>query len=472
MKSRSLPFILLGIVLLTLSLCSRKQKDPVLFQFGSDRVYVSDFYKYNSEFYFNNYPNEEKLKVVNRYFVKELMLYDALKKDYASQQDIVAKINEQSKNALIRVFLDRSIRDTIITEDMMMQTYNNSEDIFKATHPFEEEKKQIIDKLINLNRGRLQQAYYKFIEDTKFNFDVVLQAPAIQSLAQQFAEERDGFQPDSTQNKTTPLDILKRVGGDEVLVTYKLGKIKTSDLLAELETYPDRVPPNLDQMEMVSSILDAIVFQNILLNLAHKMKIERDPDYLLDMDEFRKETILTAYINTEIDAKIKPTDGDMLAFYEHNKDSLYLTTAKAEVQEIYLKDRELAEKILRRALQGENFGKLADQHTTRFTEKAKKGYLGFITTKQYGGIGRVAPNLAPNTVYGELIPSGKGFSIIKVFNVQPSVPKSYDQVESRVRTDCYNEIKKSLRMELLQSLKQKYNAKIFLENVGVTVAER
>ena len=464
MKTRI--FLLLTIVFFfSLQNCSLFQRKDALLTLNGDFVSTDEFFTYESEYYFSLLEDADKIDKVNSFVDKEILLYDARQKGYADRPDILESVNEFSKTSKIRILLDRTILDTVITEDMMRTTYNNSSEAWKSTHPFEEEKRRIRDKLANMHRSRLQNAYYQFIEETIFNFGVYYHLDTIDSISTAYAELRQQWNAEERQYSA--LDVLDSIPYDAALVTYTSGSLEKSDLVAELRKFPKRVPPSLQRPDVLKSLVEAILIQQLFLKLADEKAIADDSEYIRVTHRFQKERILSEYTKEQIYQQISYDDESLFSFYEDRKDSLYSTKPKAEVQEIFVKDRPLAERILERVQNGDDFTSLADEFTTRYQDKAKPGYLGYITENQYAGIGKAAIRCEPNSVYPEVIPSGKGFSVIRVLDYQQPVPKSYEKVKGTVRSDYTNFNKKTRRQELIRDLKEKYNARIHWENLEI-----
>ena len=123
--------------------------------------------------------------------------------------------------------------------------------------------------------------------------------------------------------------------------------------------------------------------------------------------------------------------------------------------------------VLKSVLSGWNFDYFASTYNERKKTKDKNGKLGFITSKQYGNIGKIALTMDAGTVYNELIPSKNGSSIIKVLNKQPARIKPYNSVKSKVRSDYRRITRLRLDSDLYNKLKSKYNLNIYWDSLNM-----
>ncbi len=327
----------------------------------------------------------------------------------------------------------------------------------KDVPPYKEIKDDLKRSSIRSHRQELQSTYIRLLEKTKKDYNVTLHEDAINSLIISFNKNK----------KISPINVLKSLPSNEVLISYKNTPFDKNMLLEHLEKSPNNIPPNFSTKSTLSDFLVNTVLGDIFYQKAIKMGLNKDKEVINVLDNYKNQVILNEYKHSEISDKIVFNEEVIRSFYEENKINLYMSPRTAEVHEIYLKDKDLAKNILSRTLKGEDFESLSSKYTTRFTKKPNKGYLGFITDKQYGDIGKIAQTLEPGTVYHDLIPSGKGFSIIKVLDKHSSAPKPFESVKPKVRSDYSRSEHSRIESELFKNLQNKYNLKIYWKTVSV-----
>ncbi|RKY52970.1 MAG: hypothetical protein DRP89_06860, partial [Candidatus Neomarinimicrobiota bacterium] len=566
---KSFILFLAAFFLLIFSQCGNKPEPDTLLKIESKYISVDKFYKSIPPKRFVNLTNAQKRDKVQSFAKKELMKYDAFKKGYYRRKDVVEKINNYKPEALRRLYLDRTILDSIITEKVLIDLYKNlgvevrashilipldnksgsleslkekaykksmevyklavsgtpfeelakeysadkktsetgdlgyfswgrmdpefqetafsmkvgqiSEPVFtrfgyhiikvtdrrnKDIPPYKEIKENLKRRSIYSHRHELQNTYMRLVEKTKKNYNVTLHEDAINRLIISFNKNKNKL-AGKKNRKISPIMVLKSLPSNEVLISYKNTSFDKKMLLEYLEKSPNNIPPNFDTASALSNFLVNTVLGDIFYQKALKMGFDKDKEFINILDSYKNQVALNKYKHFEISDKIVFNEEVIKNFYEENKSDLYMSPRATEVHEIYLKDKDLAKKILSRALKGEDFESLSSKYTTRFTKKPNKGYLGFITDKQYGDIGKIAQTLEPGTVYHDLIPSGKGFSIIKVLDKRPSAPKSFESVKSKVRSDYSRSERSRIESELFKNLQSKYNLKIYWKTVSV-----
>jgi len=336
----------------------------------------------------------------------------------------------------------------------------------KDIPPYKEIRENLKRRLIRSHSQELQNSYMSLVEKTKKDYNVTLHEDAINRLIISSNKNKKKLAGEKNK-KISPIIVLKSLPSNEVLISYKKTSFDKKMLLEHLEKSPNNIPPNFSTASALSNFLINTVLVDIFYQKALKMGLDKDREFISAFDNYKNQVVLNKYKHSEISDKVVFNEEVIKNFYEENKNNLYMSPRTTEVHEIYLKYEDLAKNILSHALKGENFDSLSSKYTTRFTKKPNKGYLGFITDKQYGNIGKIAQTLEPGTVYHELIPSGKGFSIIKVLDKHPSGPKPFESVKSKVRSDYSRTERSRIESELFKNLQNKYNLKIYWKTVSV-----
>ena len=215
----------------------------------------------------------------------------------------------------------------------------------------------------------------------------------------------------------------------------------------------------------LTTFLEEDVVNDLIYQKALRMKLDTTKEFSSRYEKFFRTILIKEYRTNEIVNSVSPDDSSLFLFYQKHKDSLYMEPPKAEVRVIIVSSEPLAKEILKKALAGENFEKLAEKYTEIF--KSQKGYLGYISDKQYLNLGKIAMQTPPGKVYSKLIPYGKSFAILKVYQKKEASPYPFQEVKSKVKADYLEQTRKKLEENIFNSLSEKFKLKIHWEKLNV-----
>lgn len=234
------------------------------------------------------------------------------------------------------------------------------------------------------------------------------------------------------------------------LATYDGGFISLSDVF-EFAALQNKLAPIRRK-----AIMKEMVKNELQLRLTIEMGLKKgylNKQPYKDLFAKRVERILTTAIhNREVNRKVDLSDETLKQYYINNT-NLFISPAKAEVQEILVTDENLAKKVAKWALAGKNFDKLAEKYNTRSTTKAKKGVLGKINAKSYGALGKNALEMKVGEIRGP-IKSGGNYSIIKVLSREEERVKTFEEAKTVVLNRYRKETLDRLDKEWMASLRK------------------
>jgi len=176
--------------------------------------------------------------------------------------------------------------------------------------------------------------------------------------------------------------------------------------------------------------------------------------------------ILDKYNQEQIKDKGKPTDAQLMAYYEAQKDDFYKKSPTATLLYIETKTKENADAAYQELVSGKDFVEVMNVYTTNENLK-KKG--GVITNIRKGGyipnIGRSEEldSLIFVAEVDDIIPPiefNDAFHIVKVAELDLSTIRPYDEVEKDVSSRYTSEKEQELRAQILDKLFVKYTISI------------
>ena len=249
----------------------------------------------------------------------------------------------------------------------------------------------------------------------------------------------------------------------KVLVQYKDGKISVQDFQEKLSSFPSygRVPIN--DKKRTKELIKQWLITTLLVKKALSKGLDKDPVVVNAVKKAQGKEMVNLLVNRDIVGEVAVTDADLKQYYEENKNK-YVEQEKVNVQEILVKDKNLANKIVKLAKAGKDFGKLAKKYTERPGFKKKKGVLGYFRRGRWGIIGEKAFELKVGEIAGPIVMpwgSSQRYSIIKLLGKKPPKQKPFNAVEKQVRHDFINDVRKKREADWLSKKRKELGVKIY-----------
>ena len=249
--------------------------------------------------------------------------------------------------------------------------------------------------------------------------------------------------------------ILEKVGTD--VITEK-------DLQKELNGMPEQYRTYYKTEEGKKKLLERLVEQKLLKQVAIKQGIEKDAEFLKDM-ESTKERVLASYaIKRNVLDKAIVTDEEIKAFYEKNKEN-YKKTEEATASHILIKaetkDAKVkAEKVLKETLlEGANFAELAKKYSEGPSAK-NGGELGTFgkgkMVKEFEEV--IFGKAEAGKVYPELVKTQFGYHIIKVSKKTVAELKGLEEVKEEIKLQLEKTAQKNKYEEFMKKLNDDFKA--------------
>jgi peptidyl-prolyl cis-trans isomerase C len=176
--------------------------------------------------------------------------------------------------------------------------------------------------------------------------------------------------------------------------------------------------------------------------------------------QIREQAVVKAVIDREIKTTKTISDAEVMKFYTDNpamfqepemvraahvlistRDSV---SGKAFTPELKLEKKLLAEKLVRRARAGEDFGKLVREFSEDARSKTRGGEYTFARAKDDPNRAMVAEfeaaafSMAVNQI-SDVVETGYGYHIIKLLEKIPAKKIEYSKVESRIKDSLMRE---------------------------------
>jgi peptidyl-prolyl cis-trans isomerase SurA len=261
-----------------------------------------------------------------------------------------------------------------------------------------------------------------------------------------------------------------KIGGDHP----KMEEIKNIELI----TYTGnsvKAQSFLNQLNGSNDYLNKLITYDLLQNAANKL----GADYLLDeeamnlektnaefaslMEDYRNGIFIFKLQDDEVWSKISLDSTKLYTYYSSTKNN-YTFPDRINFSEIFSRKDSLINHYYSLLKKGDNFDSIASKYTERPGYAEKAGNYGLVELKS-SPLSEEANKLKNPGDYSDPFATSGGFSIVKLYEKEPSRPKSFEEAKAEVSGAFQESESKRLEQEYIDKLKNKYKAVIHYENL-------
>jgi peptidyl-prolyl cis-trans isomerase C len=316
---------------------------------------------------------------------------------------------------------------------------------------FESEKNALKQQASREKSAELGQKANQFLEEQKKAAGFEVLTENVHSFFMIF---------DGSGMKTAPMDeMLKKINYQAPLFKLKGEELGTEWMVKEISVIDEGQKPRFKSENQLLGIIDQLVTQHLIISYGYENNFDEDKDFAKRLKDLEERFAYDAFVASEINANLTPSDEELLAFYEANKAEKYMEKKKVVVREVFVKDSLFAVSLKKRLDAGELMEKLARRYTERKATKEDGGLLPAFQEGRYGLMGKTAFEMAPGETAGP-IKLGNGYSIIQLEENVPEGPKPFNKVKGRVRTEILSELRDSRNEQLYNDLQKEFPVKV------------
>jgi peptidyl-prolyl cis-trans isomerase C len=203
------------------------------------------------------------------------------------------------------------------------------------------------------------------------------------------------------------------------------------DLVYSLMKIPEPRRAEFQQSGEGRHVMEEYAAATVLYQMAVEQQIHQEPDIALEL-AFTARQLLGSRMRAKL-AQKAVTDEAIAKWYEQNK--AQFSKPEARARQILVADQVLANDLLARIQNGEDFGQLAAAHSVDPTSKDKGGELGWVRLSD-STLGPTLTSAEPKKVVGP-IESRFGFHLVEVHERRDTTP--LEDVRDAAATELANE---------------------------------
>ncbi len=247
--------------------------------------------------------------------------------------------------------------------------------------------------------------------------------------------------------------------------------ITLSDLERELRALPEFAQKLFEGPEGKEKFLDEMIKKELLYQEALKKGLQKDPEYLQKLEEFKKLTLIGRLLEKEIELKAKVTEEDVKDYYDKHKDELS-AVSQIRASHILVKTEAEARNILERLKTGEDFAAIARKSSMDPGSAQNGGDLGYFSPGQMvPEFEAAAEKLKTGEVSTVPVRTKFGYHIIKVTDKKKGKPVEFEKIKSMLFQRISADRQKEFFDSYIEDLKKTYTVQINQEAVSKLSAE-
>lgn len=213
--------------------------------------------------------------------------------------------------------------------------------------------------------------------------------------------------------------------------------------------------------------LESWLAQEILYRQALEEQLTEKSQVKKLLDELARGVLSRQLMNEQLASKINVTETDLQTYYTAHRDK-YVEPAKATISHILVDDESQARELIKRAKDGEDFGKLASEYSRDDDTKDNEGKIDIDVTEgsyvpvigDVNGLNEKVFAAEAQTVLDEPFKTQKGWEIVKVDTRQAERQQSFDEVRQQVMMELTNQKSRDVQQDYIKQMMDKYNVVI------------
>ncbi len=223
-----------------------------------------------------------------------------------------------------------------------------------------------------------------------------------------------------------------------------------------LQQYKD---PQAKQQFLQNYLAEEILYRQALQeNLAEKPEVKR---LLADVTH---SVLSQQLMNEQLAYKINIAETDLQTYYTANKDK-YIEPASARISHILVEDEQVANDLIKRIKDGEDFAELAKEFSKDQDTKNKAGKIEIDVTEgsNVSVIGEADElnekifQIDAPAILDEPYKTEKGWEIIKVEEKQEQRQKTFDEVGQQVASELLKQKRQDIQRDFIDQMMDKYD---------------
>jgi parvulin-like peptidyl-prolyl isomerase len=300
---------------------------------------------------------------------------------------------------------------------------------------FEEQRESLADSYLRMNSEEVSRLGLEYVTALKEELGFFMDSMACADLLTAIQAK---IRPEHKLRDILAEDLRADWAG-KALARWDGGSVTVVELAASTERNFMQASEITTRERVVDMVNFSALFP-MIESRAREKGLDKDPEINRAADDQVEGGVLMDYERDRIKGKANISEEAIADWYNSHPDD-YMHPKTVRVQEIYVKDKALADELAAKAKAGEDFGALAKKHTERPGKQGTDGTLEPFQSGRYGKMGEAAFAMNVGDV-SEPLPIGRNWSVIKLVEQIPPKPKTLDESRTSIRMKLEREARK------------------------------
>ncbi len=299
------------------------------------------------------------------------------------------------------------------------------------SRPFEQNRDKIRNQFYTFRRNEINEGYFQYLDELRAKHNLKYDAKNLELFITKLNIRPDSLSDVPQNLKELPIANFNETEKKKIVASYRDGWITINDVIAELNKFP---APRRPQFKDASEVQDFINRYRDMapLRLLEKecedRNIANDAEFKKIMSNMRDNLILENVRRLQVNDKVTLTADDVRKYFEQHREE-YKNPEMRDVQQIYVKDKKIAETIMNRARRGADFTRLFRQYNQNESLKKDEGKTQM--SRGRAGLGNIVFNLKINDI-SDPIRLGDGFYVVKLLAINEPTLKAFEEAERMI----------------------------------------
>ena len=212
--------------------------------------------------------------------------------------------------------------------------------------------------------------------------------------------------------------------------------------------------------EDLKNLVEEFVRVEVLYREALNKGLDKKPEFLEELEDFKKRQLIRILIESELDGKVVVSDKEIEEYYRDNYE-LFVAGPEVKLSHILVGTEKEAMDIIKRLKGGEKFEELARIYSLDTQSAFRGGNIGYFTKEQLEpAFKSVALSLKTGEFSHEPVKTESGYHVLKVIDRKPSMLLKLSDVRGQIMEELLMQKQKEVLEKYLKDIKKKYKVKV------------
>lgn len=213
----------------------------------------------------------------------------------------------------------------------------------------------------------------------------------------------------------------------------------------------------------IQDILEQLIRETLLVQQAQKLGLENDPVILEQLEQIKRQLLVTELIKREIVDKVQVSDEEIEKEYTSNP-SLYTEPEQVKAKHIMTSTKEKADEVLQELQSGRPFEEVAKEKSES-PDAQQGGEMGYLKKGDLDpNLEKVLFDLAPGK-FSDVVETSYGFHIFLVEEHLKPRLKEVEEVKDEISNRLLPQKQQEAFEKLIEELKSQAEIAIIEENL-------